>query len=133
MAGKPPESFADRIAIALSGLCILHCLALPVLLLLVPILDETSVEHFHVQALVFVLPVSVYALLRGYRWHRRRVLLVTGLIGIGLLLAGALWAHNYLGIVADRLLTVCGSMVLAVTHYMNSRLARRHRVASNAG
>lgn len=119
----------DRIAIAMSGLCMLHCLALPIVLLTLPMLEQFGAGHFHLQALVFVIPVSVIALLLGYQRHLDAGILVWGVLGLGLLIFGATWAHNELGVLADRLCTISGSLILASTHYANSRLSRRCRLA----
>ena len=118
----------DRIAIAMSGLCMLHCLALPIVLLTMPILGELGTGHFHLQSLVFVMPVSVVALLLGYQRHLHTGILAWGVLGLGLLVFGATWAHDEIGVLADRLSTIAGSIILASTHYANSRLSRRCRL-----
>ncbi len=122
----------DRAAIALSGLCLLHCLALPVALLLLPVFDQIVDEHFHLQMLVIVIPISSIALFFGFRRHRRTSILLAGAAGIAILIFGATWAHAEIGTVADRLATLTGSLVLAATHFRNSRIARRHRIAVGA-
>lgn len=122
-----PSSTAvlDRVAIAMSGLCMLHCLALPIVLLVIPVIDQLAGEHFHLHALVFVIPVSVGALLLGFQRHRNAGVLACGAAGLGLLILGATWLHNDIGLLADRLSTLSGSVILAITHYANSRLRRR--------
>jgi hypothetical protein len=50
-----------------------------------------------------------------------------------LLVVGGTLAHTYYGIVADRSFTVSGALVLAVTHYYNSRLVRHCRSAELGG
>ena len=122
-------SLLDRTAIALSGLCMLHCLALPLLLILLPVFEHLSAAHFHTQMLLFVLPVSTVALLAGYFRHRHPAALMAGAVGLSLLVLGATWAHQQSGVVVDRVLTLSGSLVLAIAHYGNSRLAKRHKAA----
>lgn len=118
----------DRIAIAMSGLCMLHCLALPFLLLAVPVFEQLAGDHLHLQALVLIVPVSVVALLLGYQRHQQAGILAWGVLGLGLLILGATWAHNEIGLLADRLSTIGGSVILASTHYANSRLQRRYHL-----
>lgn len=125
--------YFDRAAIALSGLCILHCLAMPLVLLLLPFLGQFADGHFHLQMLIVVVPVSTVALLLGFRHHRQTTILVGGLAGMLLLFVGGTWAHNEFGVVADRLLTICGSLVLATAHFYNSRLSRTRRTCINEG
>lgn len=114
----------DRAAIALSGLCVLHCLAMPLILLTLPFLGELNTDHFHLQMLIVVVPVSSIALSLGYRRHRRMPILIAGAVGLVLLFIGGTWMHNEIGIVADRTTTIAGSLILACAHFYNSRLSR---------
>ena len=116
--------YLDRAAIALSGLCVLHCLAMPLLLMLLPFTGQLTADHFHMQMLALVVPASGIALGLGFRRHRNAGIVFAGFAGLLLLFVGATWAHNDIGIVADRVMTVTGSSVLAVAHFYNSRLSR---------
>lgn len=117
----------DKVAVALSGLCLLHCLALPLLLLALPALNEFSGGHLHAQVLVVAIPVSIVAFAIGFRRHGNRYVLGFGILGILLLVTGGTVAHTYYGPVADRSLTIAGALVLAVTHYFNSRITMHCR------
>jgi hypothetical protein len=114
----------DQVAVALSGLCLVHCLMLPVAIAVLPFLAEIDEGHLHVQMLFVVLPVSGIALWLGYRRHGDRRIIIAGVAGLMLLLIGGTVAHNVYGLIADRSLTIMGSLVLAITHYRNSRLSR---------
>ena len=54
------------------------------------------------------------------------MIIAAGAVGVLLLVVGGTIAHARYGIVADRVLTIGGSLLLAATHYANSRYAR-HR------
>ncbi|NIM33395.1 MAG: MerC family mercury resistance protein, partial [Pseudomonas stutzeri] len=78
-AVQPLPSGMDRFAIALSGLCLLHCLVIPVLLVAAPAISglvlgtETTVHWIF---LGMAVPTSIWALWRGYRrCHHLRALL----------------------------------------------------------
>ena len=114
----------DRAAIALSGLCVLHCLATPLLLVLLPFAGQLSANHFHLQMLALVVPASSVALGLGFRRHRNTGIVFAGLAGMLLLFAGATWAHTEIGIAADRMFTIAGSSILAIAHFYNGRRAR---------
>lgn len=114
----------DRTAIFMSGLCFLHCLALPLFVLAVPLPGIVVEGHLHAQALAIILPVSMVAIALGFRRHGDRRILVAGAIGMLLLIVGATFVHATFGIVADTLVTISGGLTLAATHYFNSRLAR---------
>ena len=124
-SAKTNSGTVDRVAIALSGLCLVHCLLLPFVVVLTPFLGSLSEDHLHLQMLFVVVPVSLFALALGFRRHRQRAIVAWGMIGLAFLFAGATIGHHYFGIVADQLLTVAGSVTLAITHYRNSLLSRR--------
>lgn len=114
----------DRLAIIMSALCIVHCLALPVLLVALPFMAEFAATHWHLPMLLFAVPVSVTAIVIGYRRHGN-IALVAGVgTGLALLVAGATIAHDHLGPLADRSMTIAGSLILAYVHWQNSRLLR---------
>lgn len=114
------RNWLDRAAVALSALCLVHCLALPLVVASLPFLASYSEGHLHAQLLVVVLPVSTVALGLGFRRHRNRRIFTTGSFGMLLLVIGATVAHTQLGLVADRSFTIAGALVLAVSHFFNS-------------
>ena len=118
----------DQAAILLSGLCLLHCLALPFLIAGTPLLTQFGGGHFHLQMLAIVAPLSVIALALGFRKHGSLKILFCGAFGLALLAAAAI-AHAELGVLFDRTLTIMGAIVLASVHYLNSRFARHRRTA----
>ena len=108
----------------MSGVCLLHCLALPLLILALPLPGLVAGEHFHAQVLAIVIPVSMVAIALGFRKHGDRRILVWAAIGMLLLIVGGTLVHASFGIVADTIVTIAAGLVLAATHYANSRLAR---------
>ena len=115
----------DKIAVGLSGLCLLHCLLLPFVVAVLPFLGQFDDDHLHAEMLIFVIPVSVVALAVGFRRHGRVRVILAGTAGLTILTLGAFIVHDLYGLFADRMMTVSGSMVLAYTHYQNFRLARK--------
>jgi len=114
----------DRVAVTLSGLCLVHCLALPLVIAVLPFLGQFSDDHFHVQMLIMVIPVSTIALGLGYRRHRHLGVVIAGIAALVVVTLGGTVAHQHYGLLADRLLTIIGSLALAITHYRNFRLSR---------
>lgn len=111
----------DGLAMSLSGLCLVHCLALPVLALGLPILGIfAEAEWVHWLLVGLAAPVSMLALL-GASAHRSWGLVAVALIGLCLLLAGAAgWPdHDW-----ETALTVAGGLVLASVHWANWRRTR---------
>lgn len=120
-----PSNWLDGAAVALSALCLIHCLALPIIVAGLPFLAQFAEGHLHLQMLVIVLPLSVVALGLGFRRHRSLRVVVAGTVGMLALVIGATVAHTYLGLAADRAFTIFGALVLAAAHFFNSLWARR--------
>lgn len=114
----------DASAIGLSGLCLIHCLALPLAAVALPFLGAWSkAEWVHLVFVALAAPLSGLALLRGHH-DRPRALLGLAAAGLGLLFVGAIgWA----GEAWETTLTVIGGLLLASAHGWNwLRQARSH-------
>ena len=119
----------DGAAVGLSGLCLLHCLALPFAMGALPVLLPLAGSHLHVQMLIIVVPLSVLAVGTGFAGHRSLRVVFGAIAGLALLAIGATVAHDSLGVAADRFFSISGAIVLAIAHFYNGLLARRHRAA----
>jgi len=121
---KRTSTLLDASAIALSSLCLLHCLALPLLAAALPLLGVwAEAEWVHVLFVIIAAPMTGFALWRGHRQQRLPASAVTSaVVGLLLLLAGAAgWpSHD-----SETPMTVAGSLLLAATHAWNAW--RRHR------
>lgn len=113
-------------AVSASLLCLVHCLALPFLLLLLPGIIGLFArsEAFHYAAMALIVPSAVAAFWLGYRRHRALRPALFGLIGVGFLVA-ALLPGTAEG--AETWLTVAGSLLLVAGHAMNWRLRTHAR------
>lgn len=122
MAGVLRGPGVDGVAMSLSGLCLVHCLALPVLAVSLPFLGVLAeAEWVHWLFVALAVPVSALALFAA-PGRRAPALLAGAVAGLALLAAGAAgWpAHQY-----ETLLTVTGGLMLATVHALNWRRARR--------
>jgi hypothetical protein len=110
----------DLSAVGLSILCLIHCLALPALSLLLPVLGIFArAEWIHVAFVLVAAPVAILAFIDlKAREPRSWRLLSVAVGGLGLMLAGAteLPSPNY-----ERSLTVAGGLLLAGAHIVNLR------------
>lgn len=122
----------DKFAIALSGVCLVHCLIAPVLVTLLPIFSMTAfVEDllFHKLLLWLVLPTSVIALFLGCRKHKQWLIVGTGVLGMAILVAVALFGHEWFGHTGEKIATSVGGLVLALSHYFNFRACQSNTCA----
>jgi len=112
----------DLAAIGLSGLCLAHCLALPMAAAFLPLLGAWSeAEWVHLLFLAAAIPVSATALARSGGWRRAPVATLAA-AGLLLLTAGALgWPVE----AWETGLTVAGGLLLATAHVLNWGLHRR--------
>jgi drug/metabolite transporter (DMT)-like permease len=122
-----PRHFFDQAAIALSAVCIVHCLAVPVLIAVLPIaaLSFGDATHFHALMLWLVVPTSVAGFGLGFRVHRRLGLVLLGAAGVAVLVAAALWGHSVWRESFEIGVSVVGSLILAAAHWLNFREVRR--------
>lgn len=122
--GKVSKSRSlDMLAMGLSGLCVAHCLLMPLVFAALPFLGAFSENPLVHQVLVGVAaPVSLFALIRSGGW-RRGGLAVMALAGLGLLSVAAFYAPAEAW---ETPLSVTGASLLAAMHLFNARLPHRH-------
>ena len=119
------SKYLDRVAIALSTICIVHCLAMPVLIAVLPVaaLAIGGDGHFHSLMLWFVVPTSVLGFGLGLRVHRRIDIVAMGAVAIA-----ALWPQSAWDPSLEVIANVAASVLLAAAHWRNFREVRRlHR------
>jgi hypothetical protein len=124
------SKYFDRVAITLSTICIVHCLAMPFVIALLPVTAFAlgGDGHFHSLMLWFVVPTSVLGFGLGVRVHRRVDIVVMGAVAIAALAAAALWGHGAWDPSVEVLVNVAASVALAGAHWRNFREVRRlHR------
>lgn len=124
LARRQTLTLLDGFAVAASAACMVHCLALPLVLAMLPVLSGTLVEGegFHLLVLALALPTSAVALWASRTPGTGHGPLLAGAVGLGLL-ALALLA----GEAAERMLTLGGSLLLAGVHMANWRARRIRR------
>lgn len=120
------SGLGDKLAISLSALCSIHCLAAPVLLALLPSLAGMAFldEGFHRWLIFAVIPCSVLSLGLGCRQHRKISVLFYGAVGIILMLSLLVLGHEYLGETMERGLSLVASLFIAAAHWQNYRLCQ---------
>ena len=125
---KPWINAADRCAIGLSLLCTIHCLVLPIVLILTPTVTGILAfddELFHEWLLFAVLPISLFAVIAGFIHHRNFSVTVISSVGMSMLIVAAVLGHDVLNEVGEVALTVLGSLFIAFGHLRNLQLRRR--------
>lgn len=110
-------TFGDSCAIGLSSLCLIHCLALPVAVSLLPIVGPwAEAEWVHWLFVAVAAPVSIWTFLhpRARNWP----LIALAGFGLALLVAGAAEFPSH---ELETPITVAGGLLLASAHLINWR------------
>ena len=124
---KTVSTNIDKAAIGLSLICAVHCLMLPVALVMLPALTASAFagEHFHQWMLIAVIPTSLTALTMGCKQHRNMSIMAMGLAGLIVLTLAAFLGHDLLGETGEKMVSLLGASLIAVGHVKNHTLCRR--------
>ena len=108
-------------------ICAIHCLAVPLLLVILPSMLALQLDNeiFHTLIIIAVLPVSIFALTLGYKQHKHNWLLIVGFTGLLILLIAAILGEEVIGELGEKLLTVFGASLVAAGHLWNYRICRK--------
>lgn len=116
----------DAAAIALSMLCLVHCLALPIAISLLPAATHLLDVPEEVHAILFLVaaPISAYAISAGYRRHGFLLPMLIAAAALGLI---GLGAFGGLSVLLETGVSVAGSLLLVAAHVANLRASSSPR------
>lgn len=118
---------ADMAGAVMSGICVVHCVLLPLALVALGI-DGAFVHGpgwLHWLLLVMALPVSFVAFALGIARHQHMAPIIAGTVGFLVMGAGAMLDAG----TTATALSVGGGLVVMVAHYRNWLLMRREGAA----
>ena len=118
----------DLVGVTVSGLCIMHCILLPVVLLLVPVLGTYThflEDYTHRIFLGLVIAAAGLSFVPGYRVHRHIWPSVIALAGISILGAVAMGGAHELGHDAEPIIAGVGSCLLITAHWVNHQKCKK--------
>jgi hypothetical protein len=123
---KNIQAFADKTAISLSFICTVHCLALPLIIVMLPSLAIFNLddEIFQLWMVVAVIPISLYALTMGCKKHKKVGVMGIGAVGLAILIATTWLGHDVLGETGEKFFSVLGAAIIALGHLINHQLCR---------
>lgn len=117
----------DKSAVLLSLICTLHCIATPLLLVMMPSISGLLAfdpETLHVWLLYAVIPISFFAMIAGYFHHQKASISLISLFGMLLLLGAVIFGHDIMSGLGEVILTVMGSILIALGHIKNLMIRR---------
>ena len=117
MLQKTKEGLADILGMVASALCIIHCLALPIILVAG---IQFAEELFETIIIAFAMVFGVVAAVSSYKKHKKPFPGLTILLGLYVILIGhtELFHHN------ETLFSVAGGALLLIGHYLNLKASR---------
>jgi hypothetical protein len=117
----------DKLAIAVSLVCVIHCFALPSIIIFISAFFPVAFQNelVHVSLLLVAVPVSVLALALGYKNHKTTSFVPVGLLGLALLVLAVVLDENLLGVVGEKGLTLLGSTLVAYAHFKNHQICKK--------
>jgi len=140
------KNITDKFSICLSMCCILHCLALPVLIVLLPSISSLWIndEIVHVYLVLLAIPISLFAMVKSLKVHNNYKCISLAVIGLFLLIAaifmhdiGSFFGeqghgeehghneHHGIGGLLEKIFTVLGALVLVGAHILNLRFSKK--------
>jgi hypothetical protein len=120
-----PSELVDKIGIAASALCLVHCFFTTILIAGIPYLNlEFLGNHlFHEILALIVITMVALAIYPHYRTHRHVDIILIALAGISLIIAGV-FLHHLPEKFAEPL-TIVGSLLLITAHYRNIKARQK--------
>lgn len=119
----------DKTAIGLSFICAVHCLLVPVVLVIVPSFATSTLvdEQFHLWMLIAVIPTSLLALTLGCKQHKNMNVLAVGILGLITLALATLFGHDLLGETGEKAASLVGASLIALGHIRNYTLCKHQQ------
>jgi phosphoglycerol transferase MdoB-like AlkP superfamily enzyme len=110
----------DKVGITVTSLCAIHCIMLPIILPVLPLLG-LSVGHNHAFERVMLLVTIVLgfiALFIGFhRYHRKLYPFYSLFLGVFIYWQRDVWGHEY-----EHAVLIVGASLVVLAHVMNMRL-----------
>lgn len=111
----------DRLAIGLSGLCLVHCIATTVLLAAMSAAGGLIGSHLvHEVGLFLAMGLGAFALGRGVLEHGFMLPSAVGGLGLGVMAGSLQLSHGF----EESAATMVGVLILALGHDLNQRGTR---------
>ena len=112
------DGIIDRLAIGVSGLCVVHCIASAVLVAVLASAGGVLLHPiFHEVGMMFALALGVFGLGRGILVHGFMLPAAIGSLGLGMMAGALTLDHGGLTTVYS----VVGVLILALGHDLNRR------------
>jgi len=119
-------SLLDNLGIAASTLCLIHCLAMPFIVGMLPLIGLSCLESHesHLWLASAIVIFALTAIVPGYLRHKRMDILILMIVGVSLVLFASFGAEHLLGLSWELPLIAGGNLILVGTHLRNRGLCK---------
>ncbi len=115
--------FMDIAGVLASTLCTIHCVLMPIIMVLLPVIAKPLMQHdfVHVGLAGFVLTFCLMAYVPGYLKHHDKRLIWIGISGVSCVFFATFVARQWGEIVEASIITA-GNTILIFGHLLNRKL-----------
>jgi MerC mercury resistance protein len=119
-ANETTATLFDRIGIVLSGLCVVHCVALPLMLPFVTTVAAFAhSEWTHLALALLIVPTVAFSAWSGYQQHKEASVIWLLAAGTALVLLAMFTGAYFSSEVLEAGITTVGSALLIAGHWRN--------------
>ena len=119
--------YLDTLGAGVSGLCLVHCVSMPLIFAFAPTLAHLipGDELVHRLLAFLVVGAGLPSFVIGYRKHNKWSALALGLGGMGIVLGALIFGDRFNSHVTEISITMLGSLALTSAHLANRTFCRR--------
>jgi hypothetical protein len=122
------KKFWDRLGIAFSSVCVIHCIMVAFLPLLIPALTQFNHQPWvHVTVGLSILLTSPLAFVPGFKKHGLTWIIVLGISGLVFILTGMILEQIIHSEQISHGVSIMGSVLLVTAHFKNIHHSQNHR------
>lgn len=115
----------DKIGSILSGICILHCILLPLAMIFFPFLTIAIAngESWEWAFIGFSVMIAFFAMVQGYVYHKKPIPYILAIIGFAVFIfAKVLFEHAFnFGIFTTTMVYLGAGFSILLAHYLNHK------------
>jgi MerC mercury resistance protein len=117
----------DSLGASVSGLCLVHCVSMPLIFAFAPTLAHLipGDEVVHRLLAFIVVGAGLPSFVIGYRKHKKWGALAVGLAGMSIVLGALAFGDRFNSHAAEISVTMLGSTLLTTAHLANRTFCRR--------